>query len=147
MKNDFSFVEKKGQIGESTPSPLFGLGEKNINFGKYFVGQSYLKPLNAEGVGIFNVTFEPKCRNFWHIHRGGGQILLCTDGEGFYQEWGKPARRLHRGDVVYIAPDVKHWHGAADVWFTHIAMEVPAQNSATEWCEPVTDVEYEKLFK
>lgn len=125
---------------------LFGLGEENTAFEKYFVGKSYLKPLNIEGVGVYNVTFEPKCRNNWHIHHKGGQILLCTDGEGWYQEWEKPARKLVPGDVVYIAPEVKHWHGAgADEWFTHIAIEIPADGANNEWLEVVEDDEYEKL--
>lgn len=125
---------------------LFGLGEENTAFEKYFVGKSYLKPLNVDGVGVYNVTFEPKCRNNWHIHHKGGQILLCTDGEGWYQEWEKPARKLVPGDVVYIAPEVKHWHGAgADEWFTHIAIEIPADGANNEWLEAVEDDEYEKL--
>lgn len=125
---------------------LFGLGEENTAFEKYFVGKSYLKPLNIEGVGVYNLTFEPKCRNNWHIHHKGGQILLCTDGEGWYQEWEKPARKLVPGDVVYIAPEVKHWHGAgADEWFTHIAIEILADGANNEWLEVVEDDEYEKL--
>lgn len=125
---------------------LFGLGEENTGFAKYFIGKSYLKPLNIEGVGMFNVTFEPKCRNNWHIHHKGGQILLCTDGEGWYQEWNKEPRKLLPGDVVYIAPEVKHWHGASsDHWFTHIAVEIPAEGSSNEWCEAVSDEDYSKL--
>lgn len=125
---------------------LFGLGEENVNFAQYFIGKSYLKPLNIKGVGAFNVTFEPGCRNNWHIHHKGGQILLVTDGEGYYQEEGKPVQRLTPGDVVYIAPEVKHWHGATiDHWFTHIAIEIPAEGASNQWCEPVTQEEYEKL--
>lgn len=125
---------------------LFGLGEENTAFAKYFIGKSYLKPLNLKGVGAFNVTFEPACRNNWHIHHKGGQILLCTDGEGFYQEWDKEIRRLKPGDVVYIAPEVKHWHGASkDHYFTHIAIEIPAEGGYNEWCEPVSDEEYSKI--
>lgn len=125
---------------------LFGLGEENVGFAKYFIGKSYLKPLNLNGVGMFNVTFEPACRNNWHIHHKGGQILLVTDGEGWYQEAGKPAQKLQPGDVVYIAPEVKHWHGASiDHWFTHIAIEIPATNSSNEWLEAVSDEEYLKL--
>lgn len=137
-------VYADGKINES--DSMFGLGEENTAFEKYFVGKSYLKPLNIEGVGVYNVTFEPKCRNNWHIHHKGGQILLCTDGEGWYQEWEKPARKLVPGDVVYIAPEVKHWHGAgADEWFTHIAIEIPADGANNEWLEAVEDDEYEKL--
>ena len=93
-----------------------------------------------------NVTFEPRCRNNWHIHHKGGQILICVGGEGWYQEWDKPARKLHAGDVVNIPAEVKHWHGAtADSWFQHIAMAVPADGASNEWLEPVTDEEYNKL--
>ena len=118
-------------------------------FGKYFVGQSYLNMLTTSGVPIGNVTFEPGCRNNWHIHHaksGGGQILLCTAGRGYYQEWGKEARELKPGDVVVIPSEVKHWHGAApDSWFAHLAVEVPGEETANEWCEPVSDEEYGKL--
>ena len=97
---------------------IFGLGEKNVAYQQYFIGQSYLNPLTKERVGTANVTFEPGCRNNWHIHHKGGQILLVTAGRGYYQEWGKPAQELKPGDVVNIAPEVKHWHGAApDSWF------------------------------
>ena len=125
---------------------LFGLGEPNVNLAKYFKGNSYLKMLNIKGVSVANVTFEPACRNNWHIHHKGGQILLCTDGEGYYQEWGKSAQSLKSGDVVYIAPEIKHWHGAkANNWFSHLAVEVPGENTSNEWLEPVTDEEYDKL--
>ncbi len=127
---------------------LFGLGEPNTAFARYFIGNSYLKPLNTSGVGIYNVSFEPKCRNNWHIHHKGGQILLCIDGEGWYQEWEKPARKLHPGDVVYIPPEVKHWHGAgSDEWFTHVAIEIPAEGASNEWLEPVDDSQYLTLGK
>ena len=125
---------------------IFPTGEKNTAFAKYFVGQSWLNMLTTEGVSIGNVTFEPKCRNNRHIHHKGGQILLCTAGRGYYQEWGKPARELHPGDVVQIPPEVKHWHGAApDSYFVHLAVEVPAEGSSNEWLEPVSDEEYGKL--
>ena len=125
---------------------IFPTGEKNTAFAKYFVGQSWLNMLTTEGVSIGNVTFEPKCRNNWHIHHKGGQILLCTAGRGYYQEWGKPARELHPGDVVQIPPEAKHWHGAApDSYFVHLAVEVPAEGSSKEWLEPVSDEEYGKL--
>ena len=101
------------------------------------------------GVGVANVTFEPACRNNWHIHhgdKGGGQILLVTGGRGWYQEWGKDAQELHAGDVIAIPVDVKHWHGAAkDSWFAHIAIEVPGENTSNEWLEPVSDLDYKKL--
>lgn len=125
---------------------IFPTGEKNTAFAKYFVGQSWLNMLTTEGVAIGNVTFEPKCRNNWHIHHKGGQMLPCTAGRGYYQEWGKPARELHPGDVVQIPPEVKHWHGAApDSYFVHLAVEVPAEGSSNEWLEPVSDEEYGKL--
>lgn len=127
----------------------FGLGKPNTAFEKYFTGQSYLNPVITEVLPVFNVTFEPGCRNNWHIHHatnGGGQILLCTSGHGWYQEWGKQAIRLKAGDSVLIPPEVKHWHGAAkDSWFAHLAIEVPGENTSNEWCEPVDDHEYSKL--
>lgn len=127
-------------------SMVFPIGAPNDGFAQYFSGQSYLAPVSTEQVKIFNVTFEPGCRNNWHIHHKGGQILLVTAGRGYYQEWGKPAQELKPGDVVNIAPEVKHWHGAApDSWFAHIAIEVPAEGSSNEWLEPVTDEEYSKL--
>lgn len=102
--------------------------------------------LSTERGVIGNVTFEPGCRNNWHIHHKGGQILLCTTGRGYYQEWGKEARELHPGDVVNIPPEVKHWHGAAkDSWFAHLAVEVPAEEASNEWLEAVNKEDYEKL--
>ena len=125
---------------------VFGFGELNP-YGKYFTGKSYLKPITTEnGVPMYNVTFEPKCRNNWHIHHKGGQILLVTAGRGWYQAWGEEPRELKAGDVVNIPAEVKHWHGAAkDSWFTHIAIEVPSEGGSNEWLEPVTDEEYNKL--
>ncbi len=125
---------------------VFGFGELNP-YGKYFTGKSYLKPITTtNGVPMYNVTFEPKCRNNWHIHHKGGQILLVTQGRGWYQEWGKEPRELKAGDVVNIPAEIKHWHGAAkDSWFTHIAVEVPSEGGSNEWLEPVTDEEYNKL--
>lgn len=125
---------------------VFAVGKPNTAYAKYFKGQSYLNILNKEQVGIANVTFEPKCRNNWHIHHKGGQILIVVDGRGYYQEWGKPAQELHPGDVVNIPPETKHWHGAApDSWFSHLAIEVPAEGGSTEWLEEVSDEEYNKL--
>lgn len=128
---------------------VFETGNENEAFTKYFVGQSYLNMLSTEQVVIGNVTFEPECRNNWHIHHaksGGGQILLVTAGRGYYQEWGKKARELKPGDVVNIPAGIKHWHGAAkDEWFQHLAIEVPAEDGKTEWCEPVSDEDYCKL--
>ena len=129
-------------------SVIFPRGELNP-FGQFFVGRSYLNMLTNEGVPIGNVTFEPGCRNNWHIHKsdkGGGQILLCTGGRGWYQEWGKQAQELHAGDVIVIPAGVKHWHGAAkDSWFVHLAVEVPGENTGSEWLEPVSDDDYNKL--
>ncbi len=130
---------------------IFGLGEPNIAYQNFFIGNSYLKPLTNPqcGLGMANVTFEPGCRNNWHIHestKGGGQILLCTAGKGWYQEEGKEAVVLTPGSVIVIPPNVKHWHGAAkDSWFSHIAIEVPGENNKNVWLEPVTDEEYNKL--
>lgn len=130
-------------------SMIFPVGEPNDSFAQYFTGQSYLAPVSVSQVGIFNVTFEPKCRNNWHIHhagKGGGQILICISGRGYYQEWGRPAQELHAGDVVNIPAGVKHWHGAApDSWFSHLAVEVPAENGSNEWLEAVSDEDYNKL--
>ena len=134
------YQDEKEILGDS----LFGRGEPNV--ANYFTGKSYLKTLNTKNIGIYNVTFEPKCRNNWHIHHKGGQILLCTDGEGWYQEEGKQAIKLTPGSVVYIPAEVKHWHGASkDAWFTHLAIEIPADYATNEWCEPVDDETYNML--
>ena len=134
------------QQQSDTEGVLFGKGSENTAYAQYFIGKSYLQPLSTEGVNISNVTFEPKCRNNWHIHHKGGQILLVVAGRGWYQEWGKPAQELKPGDVVNIPAEVKHWHGAAkDSWFTHIAIAVPAEGASNEWLEPVVDAEYDKL--
>lgn len=128
---------------------LFPIGQPNDAFAQYFTGQSYLAALSRDQVGIYNVTFEPRCRNNWHVHhaaKGGGQILVCVAGEGWYQQWGKPAQLLKPGDVVNIPQGVKHWHGAtADSWFAHLAIEVPGDNASNEWLEAVTDEYYDKL--
>ncbi len=130
---------------------LFGIGAPNDAYAQYFVGKSYLKPLTdpKETVFMANVTFEPGCRNNWHIHcaeQGGGQILLCTGGRGWYQEQGKDARELFPGDTVTIPAGVKHWHGAAkDSWFSHVAVECPGKGTTTEWCEPVGAEDYDVL--
>lgn len=130
---------------------MFGTGTPNTAYAKFFIGDSFLNPLTDPKGGLFaaNVTFEPGCRNNWHIHHaktGGGQILVCVAGRGYYQEAGKPAQLLVPGDVVNIPPEVKHWHGAApDSWFSHLAVEVPGTETSNEWCEPVTDEAYPKL--
>jgi quercetin dioxygenase-like cupin family protein len=126
----------------------FPLGEENVNYTKWFTGTSYLAGLGDPQLGASNVTFEPGCRNWWHIHHKGGQVLICIAGRGWYQEEGKPARELHPGDVVSIPPEVKHWHGAAkDSWFQHIALAVPAEGASAEWVEPVTDEQYASVEK
>ena len=130
---------------------VFGTGVENTAYAQYFSGASFLNPLTdpARTVFLANVTFEPGCRNSWHIHHassGGGQLLVCTAGEGWYQEEGKPAVALTSGTVITIPANVKHWHGAkADSWFSHIAVEVPGTDCDTEWCEPVSDEDYAKL--
>ncbi len=130
-------------------SMVFPVGEPNDAFAQYFIGQSYLAPVSREQVGIFNVTFEPGCRNNWHIHhadKGGGQILVCVAGRGYYQEWGKEPQVMVPGDTVNIPAGVKHWHGAApDSWFSHLAVEVPGENGSNEWLEPVDDGQYSKV--
>lgn len=138
----------KNQIPDSNWS-VFPLGKPNDAYAKYFVGKSYLDMISTTQVPVGNVTFEPACRNNWHIHhakKGGGQILIATAGRGYYQEWGKPAVEMKPGDVVNIPAGVKHWHGAApDSWFQHLAIEVPAENGSNEWLEAVSDEDYGKL--
>lgn len=142
------YLDKK----EFDKANKFGTGNPNNAFAKYFVGNSFLNPLtNPKDTAVFlaNVTFEPGCRNNWHIHHaksGGGQLLICTAGEGWYQEEGKDAIELKEGSVITIPPEVKHWHGAKkDSWFSHIAVEVPGEETSNEWCEEVSDKEYNKL--
>ena len=131
-----------------SPIPV---GEPNTAYAKYFIGNSYLHKLTLDQIPDFGVTFEPGCRNNWHIHHaktGGGQMLIVTAGEGFYQEWGKSARRIRKGDTVNIPANVKHWHGAApNCWFQHIALEVPGTEQSNEWCEPVDDGAYAEATK
>ena len=144
--NAINCINKAADPGKKT---LFPMGGPNNAFASYFVGQSFLNMLTTEGVPIGNVTFEPGCRNNWHIHKadkGGGQILLCTNGRGWYQEWGREARELFPGDVVTIPAGIKHWHGAAkDSWFTHLAVEGPGENTGSEWVEPVDKAAYAAL--
>ena len=122
---------------------IFPIGAPNDGFARYFSGRSYLAPVSTSQVGIFNVTFEPGCRNNWHIHhasQGGGQILIGVAGRGFYQEWGKEPVEILPGTVINIPAGVKHWHGAApDSWFSHLAVEVPGTDTSNEWLEPVED--------
>ncbi len=128
---------------------IFPIGEPNAAYAKYFIGQSYLAPISTEQVKFFNVTFEPGCRNNWHIHRatqGGGQMLVGVAGRGWYQEEGKPAVEILPGTVIHIPANVKHWHGAAaDSWFSHLAFELDGENTSNEWLEPVTDDQYSAL--
>lgn len=130
-------------------SIMFPIGEPNTAFAQYFIGNSYLAPLSTEQVPFFNVTFEPRCRNNWHIHhatQGGGQMLVCVGGRGWYQEWGKPAQLMVPGDIVHIPANVKHWHGAAaDSWFSHLAFEIPGSDTSNEWLEAVDDMHYDAL--
>ena len=139
----------KGQFDEAN---VFGQGIPNEMFAQYFVGNSYLNPLTDFQNGefpLFNVTFEPGCRNSWHIHhadKGGGQVLVCTAGEGWYQEEGKEAVELKEGSIIVIPANAKHWHGAKkDSWFSHISIEVPGENTSNEWLEPVDAADYEAL--
>lgn len=130
---------------------IFGLGKPNIDYQKYFIGNSFLNPLTNPGESLFlaNVTFEPGCRNNWHVHNatsGGGQILICTAGYGWYQEEGKDAIELKPGMVIVIPANTKHWHGSKNnSWFSHISIEVPGEDTKTTWLEPVSDEEYNKL--
>lgn len=141
---DDNDLENKGGI--------FGLGKLNTEYKQYFVGKSYLNPLtnpNKDPIFICNVTFEPGCRNNWHIHKatgGGGQVLICVDGNGYYQQEGLKPRSLSKGDVVIIPPNIKHWHGASkNSWFSHLAFELNGENTSTTWLEKVSDEEYNKL--
>ncbi|MDE6499861.1 MAG: carboxymuconolactone decarboxylase family protein [Rikenella sp.] len=130
---------------------IFPVGDPNTAYAQYFIGNSYLARISSEQVSVANVTFEPRCRNNWHIHRateGGGQMLVGVAGRGWYQEEGKPAVEILPGTVIHIPAGVKHWHGAAtDSWFAHLAFEVPGENASTEWLEPVTDEQYDELSK
>ncbi len=149
----FPLIREVYGDGEDTAVPaglsVFPVGEKNDAFALYFTGQSYLAPLSTQQAPVFQVTFEPGCRNHWHIHhagRGGGQMLICVSGRGWYQAWGQDAQALHPGDVVNIPAGVKHWHGAArDAWFQHLAIEVPGEDTRTEWCEAVEEGLYGSL--
>ena len=158
VSNNLHFYERRGVIimkfmdkDDFEKQNVFGIGQENTAYAKYFIGDSFLNPLTDPKCGLFlaNVTFEPGCRNNWHIHhatKGGGQMLICTAGEGWYQEEGKEPVSLEPGTVIAIPQEVKHWHGAKkDSWFSHIAVEIPGENTSNEWCEPVTDEEYNRL--
>ena len=143
------FAKEVTKMTKEQFSTVFPMGAKNDAYAQYFVGQSYLNMLSLDQVIIGNVTFEPGCRNNWHIHhadKGGGQILLVTGGRGYYQEWGKEPVELRSGDAINIPAGVKHWHGAApDSWFSHLAVELPGESTSNEWLEAVTDEEYSNL--
>jgi len=147
-KDEEKAVTEKDKYQKSV---FFPVGEPNDGFAKYFIGQSYLAPVSTEQVKIFNVTFEPKCRNNWHIHhakKGGGQILVCVGGRGIYREWGKDPVEMTPGTTVNIPAGVKHWHGAADdEWFSHLSVEVPGEETSNEWLEPVGDEEYKNAVE
>ncbi len=148
-KDIWTDEDEKAQRAAHENAMPFPIGAPNDGFKQYFSGKSYLAPISREQVGIFNVTFEPACRNNWHIHhakKGGGQILICVAGRGYYQEWGREAVEMRPGDVVNIPAGVKHWHGAAkDNWFSHLAIEVPGEEPANEWLEPVAEEDYNLL--
>lgn len=150
-KEVWTETEKDSRDDAEPHGGFFGLGKPNDVYAKYFIGQSYLNPVSKKDDPLFiaNVTFEPSCRNNWHIHhstKGGGQVLICVSGEGWYQEWGKAPQSLREGDIVEIPANVKHWHGAKkDRWFSHLAFEIPGENCSNEWLEKVTDEEYGKL--
>ena len=128
---------------------IFPIGEPNDAYAKYFIGQSYLAQISSDQIPFANVTFEPGCRNNWHIHKaenGGGPMLVGVAGRGWYQEEGKPAVEILPGTVIHIPANVKHWHGAAaDSWFAHLAFAVPGEKSENIWLEPVTDAHYSTL--
>ena len=128
---------------------IFPIGEPNTAYAKYFIGNSYLAPISKDQIPFANVTFEPGCRNNWHIHKadkGGGQMLVGVAGRGWYQEEGKPAVEILPGTVINIPANVKHWHGAAkDSWFSHLAFGVPGEKTENVWLEPVTDEQYDIL--
>ena len=129
---------------------FFPVGEENP-YGQFFVGKSYLAPVSTEQIPIYHVTFEPGCRNNWHVHRarsGGGQMLICVGGRGWYQEWGREPVAMTPGTVVNIPVGVKHWHGAAqDSWFSHLAVEIPGEDGSNEWLEEVSEEAYRALQK
>lgn len=148
-EGDFTYEDEA--MHSHAKSMIFPIGQSNDAYAQYFIGKSYLATISQKLVGVYNVTFEPSCRNNWHIHHatsGGGQVLICISGRGIYQEWGKKALQLKSGDVVTIEMGIKHWHGATkDGWFSHLAIEVPGKDCYTEWCEPVSDDAFLKAHK
>lgn len=147
----FRMAKEVYEAGDAEHGGFFGQGGENVGYAKYFTGTSYLKVLTKpeDPMTICNVTFEPGCRNWWHIHHaasGGGQVLICVDGEGWYQAEGQEPVSLRAGDIVEIPPEVKHWHGAKkDSWFSHLAFEIPGTGLSNEWVEEVGDEEYNRL--
>ena len=145
-ENKFPYEEQK--MRKHAESMIFPIGKPNDNFAQYFKRKSYLETISTEHVGIYNVTFEPGCRNNWHIHHassGGGQILVCVAGRGYYQEWGKDIVEMKTGDCINVPVDVKHWHGAvSDNWFSHLAIEVPGEGTSHEWLEEVNNEYYDE---
>ena len=143
--------EEEGEDAKSAfqREMIFPIGEPNTAYARYFTGNSYLAPISDSQIPFFNVTFEPRCRNNWHIHKaskGGGQMLVGVAGQGWYQEEGKPALKIVPGTVIHIPANVKHWHGAAaNSWFAHLAFEIPGEEVCNEWLEPVTDKAYDQL--
>ena len=144
LSNSDSGLTVERSNSASGPTTKWSVGSPNSAYAQYFVGQSYLQPYFG---GVANVTFEPRCRNNWHIHHGAVQVLICVSGKGWYQEWGKPAVALTPGTVIAIPEGVKHWHGAAsDSWMQHLAIHTQEQPGATnEWLEPVSDTQYNSL--
>ena len=147
-KEDTSLEDAKTRFQQEM---IFPIGEPNTAYAQYFKGNSYLARISSEQIPIANVTFEPGCRNNWHIHhavKGGGQMLIGVAGRGWYQEWGKPAQEILPGTVIHIPAGIKHWHGAAsDSWLAHLAFEMEGENTSNEWLEPVSDEEYQKVNK
>ncbi len=139
-------IRSKEDLQAAIPFPVGPINAAHI---QYFSGECFLAPISGEMIGINNVTFEPGCHNHWHVHKAsknGGQMLICLAGRGWYQEWGGEPRELHPGDVVHVAPGVKHWHGAAkDSWFSHLAVAVPGEDAGSQWLEAVDDAVYDAL--
>lgn len=136
-----AIFEQPQTLEEYAKTIDYPVGEPNNAYAQYFDGKSWLAPVAGGNLPVANVTFEPGCRNHWHIHQakeGGGQTLICVGGRGWYQEWGKDPVEMTPGTVIEIPANVKHWHGAADdSWFSHLAIEVPGTETSTEWCEAV----------
>ena len=144
LSNSDSGLTVERSNSASGPTTKWSVGSPNSAYAQYFVGQSFLLPYFG---GVANVTFEPRCRNNWHVHHGAVQVLICVSGKGWYQEWNKPAVPLTPGTVIAIPEGVKHWHGAAaDSWMQHLAIHTQERPDATnEWLEPVSDTQYNKL--